>query len=192
MTFGLLIVAMLSATDPDGVIATAPQGRQAIVAGAEAPVALASPSVTTSAAVQGLVPVDAPAHGLSSAQQIDRWIAQGAPASDDARSDPWAMPDDRKIHGQVSAAIGTSDYSAWSAAVSIPVGENGRVDLSYSESRNDPYAYGAYGYGYGDYGYGAPFGQRGYGQDYRSRRSQSVTAGASWGRDRPFSTMAED
>ena len=144
----LVLASLAGVLDPEGVIATAPAGQQAVIVGAVAPVAAATPSVTA----QIITPQD-----LTTDEQIDRWLA--ARASDDSqpfsdRSDPWAMRDDRKVHGEVSAGIGTGDYSAYSASVSLPVGENGRIDLHYSQSKNDPWAYGygrgaGYGYGYG-------------------------------------------
>lgn len=143
MLISVLAVALLSvAHDPDAVIATAPVGSQSVIVDAVAPTAPPPPSAS---AAQAITP-----HGLTTDEQIDRWISQRAtadkPFSDDGRM---RLVDDRKMHGEVSAAIGTGDFSAYSASVSIPIGENGRVDLSYSQSKN---GYGPYGYGYGGYG----------------------------------------
>lgn len=75
----------------------------------------------------------------------------------DAARDPFAF-DDRKVHGEVFAGIGTGDYTAFGARVSLPIGESGRLDLSYNESKNSPWGYG-YGYGLnGRTGYDARFG----------------------------------
>jgi len=142
-------------TDPEAVVTTAPRGEQSVALDALAPVADAVPPVSG----QAITP-----HGLSTAQQIDRWVGQRSltdkPFSDDGPLDAWGRPDDRKMHGEVSAVVGTGDYTAWSASLSIPVGENGRVDLSYSQSKNSPY-----GYGYGYPGYGPDAIQ--YGPGYR-------------------------
>lgn len=154
----LAATAVMGAGDPEGAILTAPKGNQAVLVGAEAPVGPEVPSVSG----QQITP-----HGLSTDEQIERWVGQraeaGKPFADD--SDPWAARDDRKMHSQFSATIGSHDFSAYSAAVSIPVGENARVNLSYTRVNN---GYG-YGYGYGggaydgyDYGPGG-FGPGGFG-----------------------------
>ena len=154
----LVLASLAGMLDPDGVIATAPSGQQAVVVGAVAPVAAATPSVTNQVLTT---------HDLTTDEQIDRWLA--ARAADDRPQfadggDPWSMKDDRKVHGEVSVGVGTGDYSAYSASVSLPVGENGRVDLHYSQSKNDPWGYG--------YGYGRRLGA-GYGDGYEGGRSQS-------------------
>lgn len=137
MLISLLIAATLAGGgDPDGVVSTAPKGDGSVLVGAVTPTAPDVPGVSG----QEITP-----HGLSTDQQIDRWISQRTEA-DKPFADgggPWAE-DDRKMHSEFSAAIGTGDFSAFSAAVSIPIGENARVDLSYSRSKND-YGYGAYG-----------------------------------------------
>lgn len=130
-------------TDPEAVVTTAPRASQYVPLDAVAPVADEVPAASSQAIT---------AHGLTTAEQIDRWVGQRdastKPFADDGPRDVWGLPDDRKLHGEVSASIGTGDYTAWSGAVSIPVGETARVDLSYSQSKNSPYGYG-YGYGYG-------------------------------------------
>ena len=157
----LAATALMGASDPEGVISTAPKGTQAVLVGAEAPVGPEVPSVSD----QQITP-----HGLSTAQQIERWVGQraeaGKPFADD--SDPWALRDDRKMHSEFSATVGTNDFSAYSAAVSIPVGENARINLSYTRVNNGyGYGSGAYdGYSYGPGGFGpGGFGavNRGYG-----------------------------
>ncbi len=162
----LVAMAALAISDPEGVVTTAPVGAAgSVLVGAEAPVAPEVPSVST----QEITP-----HGLSTDEQIDRWISQRAEASsayDDDDAGPWLARDDRKMHGEVSAAIGTGDFSAYSASVSLPFGETGRLNLSYSQSKNGyGYGYGGpYGYGYGPGGFGpGGFGAtgRGYGYGY--------------------------
>ena len=137
----LILAAGLLASDPDGVVATAPA--TAVDLGATAqPLA---PS--THGATQDAVP-----HGLSTDQQIERWLSTRSTADrpwPEAAADP---VDDRKMHGEVSFGIGTGGYRDYGVAVSLPLGENGRLDLSYRQVENG-YPYGGYGYGYG-YGYG--------------------------------------
>jgi len=160
----LLMAAALGASDPDSVVATAPESVDLNVSAQ--PLA---PSVT--GAVQSAVP-----HGLSTDEQIDRWIESRA-AGETA---PWpdAGPesrDDRKMHGAVSVGVGTGGYRDYGAAVSIPLGETGRLDLQYRQTENGyPYA----GYGYGGYGYGEPyFGDRRHGSQRGYRPDAAFAPG---------------
>ncbi|MDP1913372.1 hypothetical protein [Brevundimonas sp.] len=135
--FALMIAAALLASDPDGVVVTAP----ATTVDLNATVQPLAPS--TEGATQDAVP-----HGLSTDQQIGRWIAARSTADK-----PWAEAanepaDDRKMHGEVSFGIGTGGYRDYGAAVSLPIGENGRLDISYRQVENG-YPYGGYGYGRG-------------------------------------------
>lgn len=174
-------------SDPDGVVATAPAGTGAVLVGAVAPTPDAQPDAATAARVTPQT--------LTTQEQIDRWIS--------ARSDaePFAdeSVDDRQVHGFASVGIGTNDYSSFAVGVSVPVGENGRVDLSYSETKNDygypGYGYGYPGYGYGPAGYGAYPGDYGYGLAYHARpfgagafngqgRSRSMSLGFRWDEDK--------
>ena len=144
----LVLTSLAIAPDPDGVVATAPRGADSVIVGAVAPTSDARPDASLIAPT---------AQSLTTAQQIDRWI--GARTASDApfKSDREPL-DDRKMHGYVSAGIGTGDFSAVSAGVSLPIGESGRLNLSVSQSRN---GYGAYGYGFPGYGYDQ-FGYRGF------------------------------
>lgn len=140
MLIALTALALVGAAEnPDVVVATAPRGVQSVAVDAVAPVVETTPTVSLDSQTP---------HGLTTAQQIERWAAAGQavrhPA--DASRDPFAFPD-RKMHGEVFAGIGTEDYSAFGARVSLPLGETGRLDLSYSQSKNSPWGYG-YGYGY--------------------------------------------
>ncbi len=156
MLIALGLAAALTASDPDGVVTTAPVGAGSVIADADAPVAAASP------APQSITP-----HNLTTQQQIDRWLA----ARPDAEPFADVGPDeDRKVHGYVSGSIGSNDFSAVDVGVSIPLGDRGRVDLSFQQVRNGYGLYGfgprrlgpfGYGYGYGpghDYAYGPFFG----------------------------------
>ena len=137
----VLMVAALLAGDPDGIVATAP----ATAVDLEATTRPLAPSVE--GAAQAAVP-----HGLSTDQQIDRWIESRSVADK-----PWAEAapeslDDRKMHGEVSFGIGTGGYRDYGAAVSLPIGDNGRLDIRYRQVENG-YPYG----GYGPYGYDDPW-----------------------------------
>ncbi|MDO9078023.1 MAG: hypothetical protein Q7U72_11335 [Brevundimonas sp.] len=133
---GLILAAALLAMDPDGIVVTAPATTVDLGATVQ-PVA-----ASTEGATQDAVP-----HGLSTDQQIDRWIAGRSTADK-----PWAEAanepvDDRKPHGEVSVSIGTGGYRDYGVAVSLPLGENGRLDLRYRQVENG-YPYGGYGGGY--------------------------------------------
>lgn len=188
MLIALALAAILAPPgelgDPDGVVTTAPRGAGAVIVGAEAPTTDARPEAAQVVAV-------AP-HNLTTREQINRWVSARA-----AESTPFAEEmgpqDDRKMHGFVSGSIGTNDYSSVSVGVSLPIGENGRLDLAYSQTKNG-YGYPGYGYpgyGYGEYGYpgeyghGArvrPFGA--YDSFYGAPgRSRSMALGFSWDED---------
>jgi hypothetical protein len=138
--FVLMMVATLAASEPDGVVATAP------ATGVDLGATARPLAPSTEGATQSAVP-----HGLTTDQQIDRWMA-GRSSTDtpwvEARRGP---ADDREMHGQVSFGIRTGGYRDYGASVSLPLGETGRLDISYRQVEN---GFG-YGYdGYGDRGYG--------------------------------------
>lgn len=136
----LLMAGALTAGDPDGVVATAPATTVDLNATSR-PVA---PSV--GGAAQAGVP-----HNLTTAEQIDRWIA-ARPADDRSFARPLSESlSDGLPHGEVSVSVGTGGFRDYGAAVSLPLGENGEISLSYRQTENGS-PYGAYGYGY-DYGY---------------------------------------
>lgn len=148
----LLMAGVLTTGDPDGVVATAP-GTSVDLGATSQPLA---PSV--GGATQAAVP-----HNLTTDEQIDRWIATRS--SDDRPYDRsrGESLDDGLPHGEVSVSVGTGGYRDYGAAVSLPVGENGRLSLSYRQTENG-YPYGGYGYGYG-YGYAVESSHRGLGFD---------------------------
>ena len=183
----LAMTALAASEDPQGVVTTAPAGHQSVPTDAVAPVATEVPG----ASQQTITP-----HGLSTAEQIDRWVGQRDPSAKpfsqasvgrNARwaGDSWGRVDDRKMHGEVSAAIGTGDFSEYSAAVSIPVGESARVDLEYRQTKN---GYGQYGYPgfypgygrYGSYGYGRPFSSAGQSQSFSIGYSSDSASRGGW------------
>lgn len=146
--------------DPDGVVTTAPRGAGAVLTGAVLPTSDARPDAARAAQVTS--------DDLTTAEQIDLWLAargrETGPFAEDVGPSDSGPRDDRRMHGFVSGAIGTNDYSSVAVGVSVPIGESSRLDVSYSETKN--------GYGYGDgypgYGYGAPM-DPGFGPGRRSR-----------------------
>lgn len=114
------------ASDQDSVVATAPATSVALDAIARPVV----PPVT--GASQSADP-----HGLSTDQQIAQWLTARTPAQSPYDSPVWR--DDRKMHGEFDVGFGTGGYESYGAAVSLPIGESGRLDLSIRKSENDPY-----------------------------------------------------
>lgn len=181
----LTVLAAASAPSPDGpdqdgVVTTAP-ATSVVLDGAAAPVA---PPV--GAGAQETAP-----HGLTTDQQIAQWLAARS-ASDPAPHDESPVwRDDRKPHGEVSVGVGTGGYRDYAAAVSLPIGEAGRLDLSVRQSKNDPYAY-RYGYGpaydpyFADSGYAFP-GQSAPGAAIGYERHLSRPDGPPWVRPAPRS-----
>ncbi|MGH7019765.1 MAG: hypothetical protein ACREEY_07800, partial [Brevundimonas sp.] len=174
MMIELAAAALLLANmDPEGVVTTAPRGQQAIPMVTAAALAESTSDASPSTTVQSAAP-----HGLSTDQQIARWIGERTANAPEAALDPWAEADagPRKMHGQVSVGMGTGGYRDYAAAVSMPLGENATLNLSVSQTKNSPWGYG-YGYGspwgYPYSAYGRPFGVAepfGHdGLDYRSR-----------------------
>lgn len=161
MLIELMAASLLAAgADPEGVVSTAPRGGlQAVPAASAASLAEtlgeASPAVT----LQSAAP-----HGLTTEEQIARWIGERKAEAPGAEpwADPWGEPEPRRMHGQVSAGIGTGGYRDFAADVSLPLGESGTLNLSVSQTKNAPWAY-PYGYGHGAYGAGRYYGLDGYG-----------------------------
>lgn len=181
MLIALALAALIVPDDPDAVVTTAPRGTGAVIVGAEAPTTDAEPSA---AQVVTVTP-----HNLTTQEQIDRWISARATDSEPFAANRGPLADDRQMHGYVSGAIGTDNYNSVAVGVSLPIGETGRVDLQYSQTKNgwpvDAYGrIGDYGYGYGGYGYGYGYGARpigGFDPVYgvRSRSNRSVSLGFS-------------
>lgn len=156
MLIPLLLTTLAAASPPspdgpdqDSVVATAP-ATTVVLDATDAPVA---PPV--GAGSQSTTP-----HGLSTDQQIAQWLAARS-SNPAALADSPVWRDDRQPHGEVSVGVGTGGYRDYAAAVSLPIGESGRLDISVRQSKNDPYAY-PYGYGAGydpyfaDSGYAFP------------------------------------
>jgi hypothetical protein len=147
------VTALLAGGDPDGVVATAPATT----------VQLDATEMAEPASPAGAVQAAAP-HGLTTDQQISRWIDARAPDVRPFAEESAVGPgDDRQMHSQFSVGIGTGGYRDYGVAVSLPLGETGRLNLSYRQVENGypVYGYGngfgytpGYGYGvYEDYGY---------------------------------------
>ena len=119
-----LVGAMLmaSAYDPDAIVTTARQGNGSVPV-VTAPLETQSPSSTVSSA----------AHGLTTAQQINRWM-DDRPAVEDAPV--WRDQEPRRMTGEVSLGIGSGDYRHGSAHVTMPLGETGTLSLGYSQTKN--------------------------------------------------------
>ena len=149
---------LMTGFDPDGVVSTAPRGDQAVPTATAAMLAGSTTEASPSTTVQSAAP-----HGLTTDEQIARWIGERTASTSQTPVDPWAEADGgpRKMHGEVSVGMGTGGYRDYAASVSMPLGENGTLSLSVSQTKNSPWGYG-YGYGsYRDYpygGYGRPFG----------------------------------
>ena len=162
------LLTMLSLTDPEGVVATAPSNTPDLAAALAAPAAVSAPAPTAQ---------DATPHGLTTEQQIQRWVDSRTPGASFDEAAVAGPADDREVHGMVEAGIGTGGYRSYGAAVSLPVGENGRLDLAYREGRNDVYGWGSPGYVYPSYGgWGSRRGLDG--------NSRSMSMGFSWSKDR--------
>ncbi len=140
----LIAMAAIAADDPQGVVATAPQGDnfvpQAAPAGTEAPDAEPVP------------------HGMTTEEQIDAYLAAGREAERQQHDqDRYANLDvlpsyDRRTYIDAGYAFGSHGYQAYHATVVAPLGDNVTVGLSYSKSEGGiPSGYYGYAPGY-DYG----------------------------------------
>lgn len=129
----MAVAALIGVGDPDGVIVTAPNGQGA------PPVAAEAPAVQTP-------PRQSAAHGLTTDEQIEQWIAARREA-DESLPFEGEPVDDRQVHGEFSVGIGTGGYRSYGGAVSVPIGRSGRLDLQYRDVENDPWGrhYDLYG-----------------------------------------------
>lgn len=165
--------------EPDGVVATAPATAVAL----DATVAPVAPSVGDAGQAAG-------PHGMRTDQQIAQWLAARSPAPESYGDSPlWR--DDRKPHGEVSVGFGTGGYRDYAAAVSLPLGESGRLDISVRQVENGyPYGYGyGRGYGYDPYfdegGYVFPGNQAGAVVEYESSVARPEGSPRRWPASRP-------
>ena len=173
----ILVLAALAslAGDPDGVVTTAPNDTAALARALTAPEPVVAATPTSQ---------DAAPHDLTTDEQIERWLAARtrSDAAPYAEDDLVGSPEERKMHGVVSAGIGTGGYRSFGAAVTMPIGEQADLTVAYSEGRNLPYGYGYEPGGFGGYGYGRP---GGFEYDpHRVGRSRSVAVGLDWSNSR--------
>lgn len=139
MISALIFAAALAGGDPDEIVTTAPATTVDLTAVAAAPAA----PTAEGAARQAARP-----HNLTTDQQIDRWLESRDPdATPYSRERADRPVDDRKMHGEFVAGIGTGGYRDYGMAVTLPVGDNARLSLSYRQTENG--LYGGYGYPYG-------------------------------------------
>lgn len=152
----LLVAAGLISEEP-AVVSTAPRDRaDALLLQGEA----TAPAMDAEAPRATVTLQD-----LTTAEQIDRWIAARDPSARPFADEGAPGPaETRRVHGEVSAAIGTGGYNAVDAAVTIPLGETGFVHLRYGQSRN---GYGYYGHGPDGWG---PYGLSPYDSGWRRAR----------------------
>jgi len=126
--------------------------------------------VLTATAAQVAAPTAA-AKPMTTQEQIAAFLAAN-PAQEVDDGPRGLVPADRdengkrKVHGSVSASVGTGGYRSFSASALFPVGETTTVGVAVSKTDCgkrggcfDPY-YDGYGYGQG-YGYGRGYGRGG-------------------------------
>lgn len=150
---GVVLLAMggPDPQDPDETI------RTATVPGVSAETVAAEGKAAADAAANApalTVAQDPEPHGLTTDQQISRWLAEGPAVSSggdaayDGPVDGVAWDSERRVRSEFSVGIGTEGYRQFGASVSVPLGESGQLNLHYSQVKNGYPAYGGYGYGY--------------------------------------------
>jgi hypothetical protein len=165
--------------EPDGVVATAP-----------------ATSVILDATAAPAPPAASQSHGLSTDQQIAQWLAARSPVSAPYDDSP-VWRDDRKPHGEVSVSLGTGGHRDYAAAVSLPLGESGRLDISVRQVENGyPYSPG-YGRGYAydpyftDSGYAFPGNRPGAAIEYENRLARPDGPPRRWPTSRPLQSSED-
>lgn len=131
MVVSLMVLALAAGNDPQGVIATARPVAPPVPVEAVAPSDAVGPQTTVASATP---------HNLTTDQQIARWVSRrqpGEPVFDEG----FRPSDDRKMHGEVRAGIGTGGYRDVGVWMSLPIGQIGRLDISYDKTENAPYPY---------------------------------------------------
>lgn len=135
LIMAVALVGSPAGGEPDGVVATAPR----------TPVDLDPAFAPDAPSLAGATQEAAP-HGLTTGQQIDRWLdarnPDVRPFDDSAETGP-----ERRLHTEFAAGIGTGGFRHYGAAVAVPLGERGWLGLSYEQSEN---GYRDWGYGPGD------------------------------------------
>lgn len=125
MISALALLAASPSDDQDMVVTTARADNSSVVIPSGS-LEVASPSSTVSTATQN----------LTTAQQIDRWLEDRKPVADALE---WREEEPRRTTGEVNLGIGTGDYSHASARVTLPLGENGTLNLGFSQTKNGWY-----------------------------------------------------
>ena len=132
----------------------------AVLALSDQPVATARPDtghvLSTPPAEETVAPSITAPRDMTTDEQIAAWIgASPTAAPTDMGDGPFdydaPFEPERRMRGEVSAAIGSHGYQAFGASVSIPVGDSGMVSLHYSESEGRFGGYSPYGYGFSPY-----------------------------------------
>lgn len=139
MVASLIAALVLMGAEEPQVVSTAPRGDAVQTA-------LAAPSAD---AVAPPVIEDIAPHGLTTDQQIARWLSARAPDRRDVEAPLWDEPLERRMRGEVSASIGTGGYRDVSAWTSMPLGDSAELTIGFSQTRNAPWRY---------YGWDRPFG----------------------------------
>ena len=109
----ILVLAALAslAGDPEGVVTTARDDTAALAQAMSAPEPVATATPTSQ---------DAAPHDLATDEQINQWLAGRARSDAEpyAEDDLVGAPEERKMHGVVSAGIGTGSPS-WRAKCTV-------------------------------------------------------------------------
>lgn len=171
-------ILLLSTVDQDGVINTAPRQSADLPLASASTIEAATPSTTVGSA--------AAPHGLSTSEQISQWVGQGRAeraSSDRPWDDGFETAGPRKPRSEFSVSMGTGGYRDYSAAVELPLGESGTLNLAVRQSKNDPYAYGDYYSPYDVWGRGH-YREPGYYSGLRGPESRLLQGGSAWSRDR--------
>ncbi|GAA0620061.1 hypothetical protein GCM10009422_14610 [Brevundimonas kwangchunensis] len=125
-----------AADDPDGVVATAPR----------TPIDLDPAYTPVAPTVTGAAQQAAP-HGLTTDQQIDRWLDARNPDVRPFENDDGEAAPERRMRTEITAGIGTGGFRQYGAAVTLPLGDHGSLGFSYNEVKN---GYPMWGYGPGE------------------------------------------
>lgn len=141
----LAVLTVLVLSDPPIMTARADAGHVASPAAAEE--MAAAPPITAG-------------RSMTTEEQIAAWIGRGAATDAEDGSGPIfhdsPMPPERRIRGEVAAAVGSHGYRAFDLRMDAPIGETGFLSLHYGQSeggrfhRYDPYA--PYGFDTGRFG----------------------------------------
>ncbi|WP_370238795.1 hypothetical protein [Brevundimonas sp.] len=145
----LLAVGTPGPEDPDEII------RTAAAPGVSAESVATEGEAAAANAPTLVVEQDPEPHGLTTDQQISRWLAEGPAVSSGADAayggpvDGVAWDSERRVRSEFSVGIGTEGYRQYGASVSVPLGESGHLELHYREVQNGFPAYSRYGSPYG-------------------------------------------